>query len=90
MLVVLSRGVATGGGCHPRQLLPTLLTVAASSNKAGHFVFARKMSYLIDEPKYAFLKDLGLEKTNQGVYHGQWAGSGEVKCTTIETSLKSI
>ena len=35
-------------------------------------------SYLIDEPKYAFLKELGLEKENKGVYDGKWGGSGEV------------
>lgn len=35
--------------------------------------------YLIDEPKYSFLKELGLEKDNQGVYDGKWSGSGEVR-----------
>jgi len=34
--------------------------------------------YLIDDPKYSFLKDLGLEKTNCGVYNGKWSGSGPV------------
>lgn len=33
-------------------------------------------SYLIDDPKYAFLKDLGLQRTNYGVYDGEWKGSG--------------
>lgn len=35
-------------------------------------------SYLIDDPKYSFLKDLGLERINNGVYNGKWTGSGEV------------
>lgn len=35
-------------------------------------------SYLIDDPKYAFLKDLGLDRINNGVYNGSWTGSGEV------------
>ena len=35
-------------------------------------------SFLIEDQKYAFLKDLGLDKTNKGVYNGQWFGSGEV------------
>lgn len=35
-------------------------------------------SYLVDDPKYSFLKDLGLERTNSGVYNGKWIGSGEV------------
>ena len=35
-------------------------------------------SYLINEPKYAFLKELDLQETNLGVYNGKWTGSGEV------------
>merc|ERR1711928_294666 len=34
--------------------------------------------YLIDQPQYSFLKDLGLEKKNAGVYNGTWFGNGEV------------
>lgn len=33
-------------------------------------------SYLINDPKYSFLKDLDLETTNFGVYNGDWYGSG--------------
>lgn len=33
-------------------------------------------AFLIDDPKYAFLKELGLERTNAGVYNGQWTGTG--------------
>ncbi|KAK0054650.1 alpha-aminoadipic semialdehyde dehydrogenase, partial [Biomphalaria pfeifferi] len=32
---------------------------------------------LIEEPKYAWLKDLGLSSKNKGVYYGRWEGSGE-------------
>ena len=35
-------------------------------------------SFLVDDPKYSFLKDLGLEKTNNGVYNGKWFANGEV------------
>ena len=35
-------------------------------------------TFLVEDPKYAFLKDLGLDKTNKGVYNGTWFGSGEV------------
>merc|ERR1711928_257722 len=34
--------------------------------------------YRIDQPQYSFLKDLGLEKKNAGVYNGTWFGNGEV------------
>lgn len=39
---------------------------------------SRSVSYLIEDPKYSFLKELGLEKQNAGVYNGQWKGSGEL------------
>ena len=48
-------------------------------------VLHRKMSsgdskkLLIDEPKYAFLKELGLGAENEGVYDGEWKASGEVR-----------
>lgn len=34
--------------------------------------------FLIDNENYAFLKELGLQKHNPGVYDGEWGGSGEV------------
>ena len=53
-----------------------LLTVSPSNR---FFESCRKMSsFLVDEPKYAFLKDLGIEKRNPGVYNGTWGGSGDV------------
>ena len=36
------------------------------------------LGFLINEPKYAFLKELGLEENNLGVYNGTWGGQGEV------------
>lgn len=42
---------------------------------------AMKMSssaLLINNPKYAFLKELGLTEQNHGVFNGKWEGSGEV------------
>lgn len=35
-----------------------------------------KNSYLIEDPKYSFLKELNLDRTNAGVYNGKWFGSG--------------
>ena len=35
-------------------------------------------SFLIDSPKYSFLKDLDLEKVNAGVYNGKWTARGQV------------
>jgi hypothetical protein len=33
---------------------------------------------LIDDPKYSWLKDLGLGATNNGAFYGVWGGTGEV------------
>lgn len=44
------------------------------------FYCSRMMSsrYLIDDTNFSFLKDLGLERFNKGVYNGEWSGSGEI------------
>jgi hypothetical protein len=34
--------------------------------------------FLINDPKYKFLKDLDLQEHNLGVYNGKWCGSGQV------------
>jgi hypothetical protein len=53
-----------------------LLTLSASTKS---FENCRKMSnFLVDEPKYSFLKELGIERRNPGVFNGKWGGSGEV------------
>ncbi|XP_034840306.1 putative aldehyde dehydrogenase family 7 member A1 homolog [Maniola hyperantus] len=39
---------------------------------------ARHASYLIDDPKYSFLKDLGLDKKNVGVFNGKWEANGQL------------
>lgn len=34
-------------------------------------------SYLVNTPSYSWLKELGIEETNHGVYNGSWGGSGQ-------------
>lgn len=36
-------------------------------------------SYLIDDPKYSFLKELGLKEKNVGVFNGKWQANGQVR-----------
>lgn len=53
------------------------------SQISAKFDIYRKMSVassnlLINDPKYAFLKDLDLKETNNGVFDGKWKGSGKV------------
>ncbi|GBN74140.1 Alpha-aminoadipic semialdehyde dehydrogenase [Araneus ventricosus] len=47
-------------------------------------------SYLIEEPKYSFLKELGLEKNNKGVYHGVWTGNGETVTSICPSNNRPI
>ncbi len=53
----------------------------------GYSPFLRAMSgaraysssdLLINEPKYSWLKELGLQAENPGVFDGTWHGSGPV------------
>lgn len=34
--------------------------------------------FLVDDAKFTFLKELGLESRNLGVYNGEWMGRGQV------------
>ena len=81
MSVWMCRGVLVATG--PKsQLLPStlLLRVTETTTKfsTGIRLTRNMSSYLINEPKYAFLKELDLAETNLGVYNGKWTGNGEV------------
>ena len=68
---LLSQSVTTS-------LLLRLSAVNTSSNFSSGFRSRNMSTFLINEPKYAFLKELDLQETNLGVYNGNWTGSGEV------------
>ncbi|GAB0092215.1 putative aldehyde dehydrogenase family 7 member A1 homolog [Sergentomyia squamirostris] len=53
-------------------------TLLATSKKILQIRTMATSGYLIDDPKYSFLRDLGLERVNAGVYNGSWTGSGPV------------
>ncbi|XP_018321295.1 putative aldehyde dehydrogenase family 7 member A1 homolog [Agrilus planipennis] len=55
-------------------------------------VFVRTManSYLVNDSKYSFLKELGLETVNYGVYDGQWKGSGDTAKSICPSNGKVI
>lgn len=40
---------------------------------------AAMSTLLINQPKYSWLKELGLSEENPGVYNGTWGGKGEVR-----------
>lgn len=68
-----------------------LLTVCTVfSKRFSVFNNAKRMAsgYLVDEPKYSFLKELGIKSTNAGVFDGQkWSGTGPVSC---EIFIKNV
>ena len=63
-----------------RILNPTKISLNLNNYKKLSLNIARMNSYLINDPKYSFLKELGLEEKNCGVFskHGRWFGDGEV------------
>ena len=46
--------------------------------------------YLIEEPDYAWLKDLGLNVDNEGAFDGAWGGKGEWIDTFCPTNGRPI
>ncbi|XP_052796221.1 alpha-aminoadipic semialdehyde dehydrogenase-like [Mya arenaria] len=75
--------------------MATLLKFAArfSNNFTQKHVFAasvRMSSYLIQDPKYSWLKDLGLDVDNKGVFCGEWLGNGEVVTSYSPTTNQPI
>lgn len=52
--------------------------ISAFPNSPFQSILRMSSSYLIDDPKYSFLKELGLGRTNYGVYDGEWKGKGPV------------
>ncbi|EPB77344.1 aldehyde dehydrogenase family protein [Ancylostoma ceylanicum] len=47
-------------------------------------------SYLVNDSKYSFLKELGLSENNCGVFHGKWAASGPVVQSVCPANNKPI
>lgn len=45
---------------------------------------------LINQPKYAWIKELGIQEDNLGVYNGQWMGSGPVVNSTSPATNQTI
>lgn len=55
----------------------TFRAIYLGLNRAS-FCSAQGGSLLIEEEKYAWLKDLGLKAENDGVFNGTWSARGEV------------
>jgi len=69
-------------------MLARCRTLSRNISKLQHVRFSS--SYLINDPKYSWLKDLGLAEENLGVYNGAWKGSGEWITSTCPANGKDI
>ena len=49
--------------------------------------FSNAPSLLIDDKEYSWLKDLGLQAENEGVYNGNWKATGEVSKKNFRDTL---
>uniref|UniRef100_A0A2R9BEN5 Aldehyde dehydrogenase 7 family member A1 n=1 Tax=Pan paniscus TaxID=9597 RepID=A0A2R9BEN5_PANPA len=62
--------------------LPRALCVHAAKTSKLPGPWSRPAAFmstlLINQPQYAWLKELGLREENEGVYNGSWGGRGEV------------
>lgn len=47
--------------------------------RAGWRPAAAMSSLLVGQPQYAWLRELGLQEDNPGVYNGRWGGGGQVR-----------
>ncbi|KAF6356550.1 aldehyde dehydrogenase 7 family member A1 [Rhinolophus ferrumequinum] len=73
----------------PRQLC---VQVARGSKLSGLWnkPAAFMSTLLINQPQYAWLKELGLREENPGVYNGSWGGRGEVITTYCPANNEPI
>ncbi|KAJ8984243.1 hypothetical protein NQ317_007475 [Molorchus minor] len=73
--------------------LATKSVSTALLSTCRNFLAIRTMAssdYLINDPKYSFLKDLGLKDFNLGVFDGSWKGSGQVVQSICPSNGKVI
>ncbi|XP_074668121.1 alpha-aminoadipic semialdehyde dehydrogenase isoform X2 [Strix aluco] len=51
---------------------------------------AAMSTLLVSQPRYAWLRELGLQEENPGVYNGRWGGGGEVVTTYCPANNEPI
>lgn len=49
----------------------------------NHFSVRKNISFLINDNKYSYLKELGLNEENTGVYDGKWDANGNVSISYV-------
>nr|XP_045250120.1 alpha-aminoadipic semialdehyde dehydrogenase isoform X7 [Macaca fascicularis] len=72
--------------------LPRALCVHAAKTSKLPGPWSRPAAFmstlLINQPQYAWLKELGLREENEGVYNGSWGGRGEASVADYEETVK--
>uniref|UniRef100_A0A672TQD6 Aldehyde dehydrogenase 7 family member A1 n=1 Tax=Strigops habroptila TaxID=2489341 RepID=A0A672TQD6_STRHB len=51
---------------------------------------AAMSTLLVSQPRYAWLRELGLQEENPGVYNGRWGGRGQVVTTFCPANNEPI
>ena len=69
----LFRYSAPSAAVRPCRRLAVSLRLRAMSSSA------RNADLLINQPEYSWLKELGLESDNPGVFDGSWHANGQVE-----------
>jgi len=59
-------------------------------NKSKYIAHRCSSTYLVNHADYAFLKELGLQQDNHGVYNGKWSGSGDWVTSTSPINNENI
>ncbi|KJH41278.1 aldehyde dehydrogenase family protein [Dictyocaulus viviparus] len=67
-----------------------LMRIVLFGNPRAVLQSKRMASLLINDNKYAFLKELGLKENNCGVFHGKWIANGSVVQSICPANDKPI
>ncbi|VDP56268.1 unnamed protein product [Heligmosomoides polygyrus] len=67
-----------------------LMNIVLNGTRRAILQNRRMASFLVNDGKYAFLKELGLAENNCGVFHGKWTASGPVVQSFCPANNKPI
>ncbi|CAG9856873.1 unnamed protein product [Phyllotreta striolata] len=70
--------------------LPVQVTRQLTLTVFNRSITARAMSFLVSDPKYSFLKELGIRERNPGAFDGAWKASGPVVKSVCPSNGKPI
>eukprot|EP00096_Caligus_rogercresseyi_P003791 TRINITY_DN1740_c0_g1_i1.p1 TRINITY_DN1740_c0_g1~~TRINITY_DN1740_c0_g1_i1.p1 ORF type:complete len:416 (-),score=119.92 TRINITY_DN1740_c0_g1_i1:42-1289(-) len=89
-LAVRASTCSFSSSSNPRLLTRSPHLLQAGPPNSSHLFIRAMSSFLINDPKYAFLKELKLEEVNMGAYDGEWFGSDKVVTSICPSNNKPI